>query len=717
MATLAASPPTRRTRPREATRFDVQGLRAFAVLAVVLYHLWPNRLPGGFVGVDVFFVISGYLITGHLLRELTRTGRIALGQFWARRAKRLLPAAFLTILATGAAVLIWVPYSLWGQYGRELIASTVYVQNWQLASDSVDYLAQGNQPSPFQHFWSLSVEEQFYIALPLLLIGLGAVLHRVRRRRTPASTVRSDSTVEAAGAWSVDPVTVTRILLGAVVVASLAWSIVQTHTSPGVAYFSTATRAWEFALGGLASTLVLHAPRTAVARGVRIGGSLLGVVLLVLALFVIDGDTPFPGIAAALPVVGAGLVVLLGAHSGLQVVGRFAPIAFLGRISYAVYLWHWPMVVILPIALHHDLTTKDKAAILAASIVIASASTLLLEEPLRFARRVQALRPRRVALAGALGTVLVVALGATTLTGAHVQEVQAADFAKRLAASDVDCFGAAARIGSAKPCVDPRLADVRIPRHKDPNRGECWSSGEDSTFNLCTLGPRTGFTKHLLAIGDSHNNALIGAYEKIAEQRGWRIDLAGHSGCYLTTAEQFNVSQATIDACNTWKQHAFAYVDAHTDVDALLVTHSTGNTPVTPPAGESVDDATVRGLVEAWRAPVAAGVPIIAIRDNPIGRDDVVTCVSSMTGPTTGACDLPRDQALRFDGSTQAMAQVHDGRVIDMTDLYCNATTCPEVIGGVVVHRDQTHLSDVFALTLAPFLGSRIATALDELGR
>ena len=117
------------------TRWDVQGLRAFAVLAVVLYHLWPNRLPGGFVGVDVFFVISGYLITGHLLREQVATGRIALGRFWARRAKRLLPGAFLTLLATGTAVLLAVPSTLWGQYGRELIASTVYGQNWQLASD------------------------------------------------------------------------------------------------------------------------------------------------------------------------------------------------------------------------------------------------------------------------------------------------------------------------------------------------------------------------------------------------------------------------------------------------------------------------------------------------------------------------------------------------------------------------------------------------------
>ncbi|MCY1693436.1 acyltransferase family protein [Curtobacterium sp. SL109] len=221
-------------RARDTTRWDIQGLRAFAVLAVVLYHLWPNRLPGGFVGVDVFFVISGYLITAHLLREQRATGRLRLGQFWARRAKRLLPGAFLTIAATGAAVLAFVPSALWGQYGRELIASTVYAQNWQLASDSVDYLASDNRPSPFQHFWSLSVEEQFYIALPLLLIAVSFV---------------------ARGRLTV--VTRARVLLGAVGVLSLVWCIAQTGSTPGVAYFSTATRAWEFALGGLAATVAL----------------------------------------------------------------------------------------------------------------------------------------------------------------------------------------------------------------------------------------------------------------------------------------------------------------------------------------------------------------------------------------------------------------------------------------------------------------------------
>ncbi|MDM7892751.1 acyltransferase family protein [Curtobacterium caseinilyticum] len=695
------SEPRRRS---ESTRWDVQGLRAFAVLAVVLYHLWPARLPGGFVGVDVFFVISGFLITGHLLREVVETGRIRLGSFWARRAKRLLPGAFLTIAATGVAVLVWVPSALWGQYARELVTSTVYVQNWQLAADAVDYLAQGNQPSPYQHFWSLSVEEQFYIALPLVLLAALWVARRVRRATSPVVTAR--------------------VLLGAVVVLSLAWSVVQTGSAAGVAYFSTATRAWEFALGGLAATLPLGRPRTTVARSVRVVGAWVGVGMLLLSLVVITGSTPFPGAAAALPVVGATLVVLLGAHSGLPVLGRLGPVAFVGRVSYAVYLWHWPLVVLLPIALRHELGLKDRLAVLVASLVLASLTTLLVEEPLRFSRWVQALRPRAVALAGAVATVLVVALGASSLVALHVQQTEAAAFADRLDSGDVRCFGAAARISSPEPCVNPALAEVRVPAaanavDDNSNRAACWSNDSDA-FNVCTLGPATGWTKHLVAIGDSHNNVLVDTYERIAEEHHWRIDLAGHISCYLTTAQQPAETAQQVADCDGWKQNALDWIRAHPDLDGLLVTHSTGNGRVVASGGRSADDTVVDGLVGAWEVAADAGIPVVALRDNPTARPDVVACVGQMTGPTTNACDSSRGAALAlFDGSAEAVARMPAGtaRLVDLTPYYCTDTVCPAVIGGVLVHRDATHLTNTFAVTLAPYLGAEIARALEATDR
>ena len=692
-------------RRRDPTRWDIQGLRAFAVLAVVLYHLWPDGLHGGFVGVDVFFVISGYLITGHLLREQVTTGRIRLGQFWSRRAKRLLPGAFLTIGATGVAVLAVVPSALWGQYNRELIASTVYAQNWELAASAVDYLDADEQASPFQHFWSLSVEEQFYIGLPLLLVLLALALR-----------------------GRVAPLTTARLLLAAVVVLSLVWCIVQTRTSPGVAYFSTATRAWEFALGGLAATVRLPEARTAVARRVRFVASLLGAIALLTSLVVITPATPFPGSAAVLPVVGAALLVTFGARTVFESLGSLSPVAFLGRVSYSLYLWHWPLVVIVPIALGDPMGWPVKVLVLATSIALAAATTVWFEEPLRFSDVVRTLRPRWVAGLGVVATLVVVALGTTTLSVVHAEEVRAATAAKRLTAQAPDdgprCVGAAARISAAEPCVDPSLADVRVPaasaaKEDGPGHPECWNGA----FRLCALGTPEEYSKRLLVIGDSHANALLNAFDAIGREKGWRVDMATTGGCYLTTAVQNGASAASQRGCNRWKQLAVAYVQDHrADVDALVVAHSSTQMTVAVDDPTQRDAPTEAGLVDAWQQAAGDELPVIAIRDNPIPRRDVVVCVSRMSGATDASCDQPRSAALeQTDSSAEAMRTFRAGggrgALVDLTPYYCTDTTCPAVIGGVMVYRDTSHVTNTWAETLTPYLRRDVERAFASFRR
>ncbi len=225
-------------------RAEIQALRALAVALVVVFHMWPSSLPGGFVGVDVFFVISGFLITSLLLREIDRTGQLSLSKFYARRARRILPASLVTLGCVGIATILFVPLSYWQQFFGDLTASTTYVQNWHLSAAAVDYFAADQGPSPVQHFWSLSAEEQFYLVWPVTLVFAAAVTRhapRLRRRAIAAS-------------------------MGLLTLASLVYSLIATATDPAAAYFVTPTRAWEFGAGGLLALLPAAQPGPSRAR-------------------------------------------------------------------------------------------------------------------------------------------------------------------------------------------------------------------------------------------------------------------------------------------------------------------------------------------------------------------------------------------------------------------------------------------------------------------
>lgn len=670
-------------------RADIQALRALAVGAVLLYHLWPNRLQGGFVGVDVFFVISGFLITSHLLREASRTGTIRVARFWARRAVRLLPASLTVLVSTAVAVMVLVPELHWRQYLREVIASALYVENWALAADSVDYLAMENVPSPTQHFWTLSTEEQFYFALPLLL--LLAVL-AVRRR---------PGAVKAAMAAVVAVATV----------ASFAYAMFLVVASPSVAYFSTFTRAWEFGAGALLAFVTVVAPRRAAAVL-----PLIGVALIAAAALLYTADTPFPGVAAALPVAGTLLVLWAGRTSAVERAGRWRPVALLGHISYAVYLWHWPLIVLVPFATGRPLSTTDKLGIAVATLVLAWLSTRFVEEPVRFSPRLLGgRRPRTVALWSALGMLTVISVALSGIVVVDRRDQARVDLLASIEADPPECFGAAA-VDSAGPCDDPRLAGLIVPDpaladDDDDNLPECWGPGGGGEAKVCTLHDPETPALRVLAVGDSHNNALIGAYREIARQQGWQMKLAGLGGCYLTTAEPNAISDAARGICETWRASVMAKIQADPP-DVLIVTNAGGVT-VVPSSGETVAEATVNGLVEAWTA--LPEIPIVAIRDNPGMTHETMTCVAQNPTDAAAVCAQPRVDALaQTDGNAEAVARVPNARLVDLTDFYCDERTCPPVIGGVLVYRDARHITATWAHTLTPYLERGILEALAE---
>lgn len=681
-------------------RTDIQALRAIAVTSVVVYHLWPQVLPGGFVGVDVFFVISGYLITSHLVREVERTGRLRLGRFWAARARRLLPASLLTLVLTASAVMLFVPRSLWDQFLSEVIASASYVQNWLLASNAVDYLAADNQPSPAQHFWSLSVEEQFYVAVPLLmcLALLAAKVGHLGRLRL---------------VW---------IVLGVVTVASFAYCIHLTATNPGVAYFSTFTRMWEFGLGAIASFAApgiadLSRRRATAYTALTIAGS----VAIIVSFFVIDSGTPFPGYAAALPVLGTALVVRWGGSTFATTIGSLQPAAVLGRISYALYLWHWPLIILLPFVTLRPLSTADKVLVFALAVALSWLSTRLVEEPIRFSYA-QRMAPAAVLVTVAAAMIPVLALPAVGKVIVDRDQAAYAAERERVEAKDPRCFGAASMDPDVE-CVNPKLKGVVVPHPAEAlddrsTQPGCWSGSDETVLRVCTVGPKSGYTLRLAAVGDSHTNQLVPAYRLIAEKYNWRIDVSGHAGCNWTAAQIQRLTRQHAANCRAWQAKLADHLDRPGVFDAVIASKATSLSIASRP-GVTSDQADVQGLVDAWTTQTPSDVPVIALVDNPQALETNPQCVEHFGKTDPDHCAAPREWALRkFDSHRDAVARVGRDKasLVDLTRFYCNETTCPSVIGGVMVYKNHTHLTATYVRTLAPYLGREIAAALRAHG-
>lgn len=679
-------------------RPDIQALRAIAVSAVVVFHLWPAALGGGYIGVDVFFVVSGFLITAHLLREVARSGKLDLPAFWIRRVRRLQPVALLVLLCTALGIVLWVPRGLWLGWLQEVAASALWIQNWLLGWHAVDYLAAHDAPSPVQHYWSLSAEEQFYLLFPVaLLTGLWCAKRR-----------------------GIAPV---RAALGVLIVvagASFVWSLWQTSLSPSMAYFSTFTRAWEFAAGALlaAGSRPMH-PRW---RQIAV---LAGVTLIVASAVLLGSDTAFPGTAALLPVMGTVLCLWAGQGSWLERLGRRQPMAFLGRCSYAIYLWHWPLLVLAPWALMHApfalaatyVGERGQRIVVAlACLLLGWLTTRFVEDPIRFAPRWASLRPRRMAAAWLAALACLLAAIALPMQleqsrqqamGQRVAELQSLPIDKLPA-----CLGAGVRSNEGVECRTKvsgklRMPDLALVGEQKWLGSGCFVHFESDQIALCHYGPSSGYTRRLLIAGDSHLGQFIEIYNYLAEKNHWRIDFTGMSGCYFTRAYKD-------ERCSSWKDFV-RHTAEQGKYDAYLFSHSRSSSFVAREPGKSMQETIVDGLVTEWNSLPSA--PVLALVDNPgtgPGNNIVQCYLQHQADPQLTACDLERVRALPFDGSREAADQVPNAKVIDLTDFYCDAEKCPAVIGNVIVYRDDNHITRTWAKTLAPHLNQAIVAAFEE---
>ena len=382
---------------------------------VVIYHLYPSALPGGFAGVDVFFVISGYLITGHLWRGYAQTGKVGLADFWGRRARRLIPAAALVLTVTWIASRVIEPATQLANTAQQILASALYYQNWQLSSDAVNYFKSGDAATPVQHFWSLSVEEQFYLVWPLLFL-LAAFLTAMfaTRRAAPVLADTGGQPGRAARRARTRGAAV-GVLTAALVIASLAYSVHETNANAPAAYFMTTTRMWELGAGGLLALAPARLAR-ALARQGWLGW--FGLAVVIESAFLFTGSMAFPGAVALLPVLGAVALIAGGSAQGRYGPSRLTSarlMVFIGGISYSLYLWHYPLINLYTGWRGRAPGPLSGPVILAVAVLLAWLTKTFVEDKVRLAPFIA--RHRWRSLAVALVAVVPVALAAVYIAG------------------------------------------------------------------------------------------------------------------------------------------------------------------------------------------------------------------------------------------------------------------------------------------------------------
>lgn len=690
---------------QDGFRPEVEGLRGVAVLLVLVFHAGAAGLPGGFTGVDVFFVISGFLITGLLLRERERTGTVGLRAFYARRVRRLLPAGLLALAVTAAVS--WVVLSPLDREAAALdaVAAALSVGNLRFAVVAGDYFASVGAPSPFLHFWSLGVEEQFYLCWPALVL----LAARGRRPRLGLG-----------------------ILLGSVVVLSFVGNVLLTAASAGWAFYLLPARAWQLALGGL----------LAVGTGplARVPGRLLavagwaGTAALAGGAVLLDGSMPWPGALALVPTVGAAAVLAAGgARGGPVVLLGLAPLRFLGRISYSLYLWHWPVLVLPAVALEAEAPPAARVALAGLAIVLAWASFRLVEEPFRRGFPVLARNPGRTVLAGGLAVVLVaggswgLALAADAGLGVPAAAAAAGTPEPVPVATPGPTPGRtlpatgpgpapATPVPTASPPpvtygalpagIRPALADARADEERLRADG-CLAFEPVRRPPRCTYGDPGG-TFVVALVGDSHAAHWFPALEAVARARGWRVETFVKVACPFLDMPLGNLLlKREYVECAAFRDATLARL-AELRPDLVLVG---GSRMAVHPLRAEDEPLAARAAALARTLDRMPGRVALLV-DTPDAGRDVPACLARHRGDA-GACAVERDVALARDqGRLEELAAAATGAgLVDLTARVCRGWPCPVAVDGLIVFRDARHLTATFSRSLAPDL----AAALDAV--
>jgi len=596
---------------------EIQGLRALAALLVLLFH--AKFISGGFIGVDIFYVISGFLITGLLLKELSSDGRISLKAFYLRRSKRLLPASFLVLFISVIVAWMFLPPISRGSIGRDLIATTLYVSNYLFAWWQNDYQNLNATPSPFIHYWSLAVEEQFYLFWPILIIALAKL---------------KSSRKFLIGFW-------------AVTIVTFALGVWLTVIAPIWAFYSLPTRAWELSIGALIALL----PRLQNQKRVV---TLFGILALLISTFWFSETTAFPGLYALLPVLGtAALLSSIGNWPNSIIWLATNKISlWLGKISYPLYLWHWPILV-LPIALlSRDLQVWERIVALLTTVLCADLTNRFVEEPLR----VKDIAPRRLIQFVGLAMVISFLLG----------------------------------LGIVKTTTSAILVDGKqvtlasIEERPTPYDDGCHLNYHESISPLCEFG-KLDANKTVVLYGDSHAVQWFPGLRKLADEKGFKLITLTKSACPSIEVVRKSVGAFQMSNCASWRKDAIKRI-AEARPDLIILSSFEHFIPDGEP--QKVEQWWATGSKKTYRVLQPLTSKLIYLLDTPLPERNIPDCLAS-----TRADKCLANFAI-------GLPQVANFQIIDPAKWLCEIT-CPAIVRGNVAYRDASHISVATSLELS----------------
>jgi peptidoglycan/LPS O-acetylase OafA/YrhL len=673
-------------------RDDIQGLRAVAVLLVVLDHAGVNFLRGGFVGVDVFFVLSGFLITGILLSSAARHGYVSLIGFYSRRARRILPAATLTLVTTTIVAYQLLNYVRAKQAVWDSVWASLFAANIRLADQGTDYFSQGQPPSLVQHYWSLAVEEQFYLVWPVLLsLALfGLVLRR------------------PAGELAVRRLMVVVILATG---ASLFWSIHSTNVHPVAAYFSTLARAWELGLGAALAIASLSLSRTSPALRGALGW--VGLIAIVIAGITFSATTPFPGYAALLPTLGAALVIAAGVGRKQSAMGlgrllSLSPLRYVGDRSYSFYLWHWPVLIIAVEYEGHELTVGVKLLLVGGAFLLSIITYKLFENPIRRANWSTA-RSAMVIPASAATVVVVMMVTLTLINGkilrlekasaapATTESLQTGEkVARSRALPAVVASVKAARRGAKIPSVlTPPISELLKNSYQLPP-GCIPANDSATTSNICRLGDPAS-SKAIVIVGDSHAQMWMPALLAMAGRDDWAVIPLVKSGCTsnMWTGPGFRGDpRDLVRACHAWYQWAVGQAKILRP-DVTLMTSCCANIP--PADRKNLTRAYTSFATTMKRFSTSV---ILIADDEGVTREPVDCLLARHATMKTCTTTWPAG-SLAFNNSLAKVARIKRFEFMKTRDWFCYQSQCPTVVARTIVYRDTRHITEAYALKLS----------------